>query len=125
MPAFSRDGHLTALPRFAVPLRVRALWRMHSCMPRYAGLDGQAGFAGGLGPDAVVCGAQVHYGMVMPDGEVQLNHSDPYGLTVVPVHEDCGVWLHIVNLFVGRQPCDEARPDAAWQWVLESIQGLE
>lgn len=92
----------------------------------YAGDSCQAGrLAGGLGPHAAVRGAQVHYGMVMPDGEVQLNRSDPYGLTVVPVHEDCGVWLHVVNLFVGRQPCDEAGPDMAWQWILDTIQGLE
>ena len=76
-------------------------------------------------PSRRACGAQVHYGMVMPDGEVQLNYSDPYGLTVVPVHEDCGVWLHVVNLFVGRQPCDEAGPDTAWRWVLDTIEGLE
>ncbi len=69
--------------------------------------------------------AQVHYGMVLPDGAVQLNHSDPYGLTVVPVHEDCGVWLHVVNLFVGRAPCYDAVHDTRWQWVLDTIQGLE
>jgi len=56
---------------------------------------------------------------------VQLNHSDPYGLTVVPVHEDCGVWLHVVNLFVGRAPCYDAVDETRWQWALDSIQGLE
>ena len=63
--------------------------------------------------------------MVLPTGAVQLNRSDPYGLTVVPVHEDCGVWLHVVNLFVGRAPCDEASLDDRWHWVLDTIQGLE
>ena len=69
--------------------------------------------------------AQVHYGMVLPGGAVQLNHSDPYGLTVVPVHQDCGVWLHVVNLFVGRAPCYDAVHETRWQWVLDGIPGLE
>ncbi len=44
---------------------------------------------------------QVHYGMVLPSGKRQAPPAGylPWG---GPIDEDCAVWLHLVNLFTGR-----------------------
>jgi len=60
--------------------------------------------------------AQVHYGMVLPSGKVHPNATEPYG---VPIEEECAVWLHMVNLFTGRDDRSSFayRTDRSWQWV--------
>jgi hypothetical protein len=59
---------------------------------------------------------QVHYGMVLPSGKVHPNATEPYG---VPIEEECAVWLHMVNLFTGRDDRSSFayRTDRSWQWV--------
>ena len=59
---------------------------------------------------------QVHYGMVLPSGKVHPNATEPYG---VPISEECAVWLHMVNLFTGRDDRSSGnyRTDRSWQWA--------
>ena len=54
--------------------------------------------------------------MVLPSGKVHQYASEPFG---VPIPEDCAVWLHMVNLFTGRDDRSSGtfRTDHSWQWV--------
>ncbi len=54
--------------------------------------------------------------MVLPSGKVHPNATEPYG---VPISEECAVWLHMVNLFTGRddRSAGNFRTDRSWQWA--------
>lgn len=65
---------------------------------------------------------QVHYGMVLPSGKRQ---APPDGLVPwgSPIDEECATWLHLVNLFVGRDNRTTHEVDTRWQWVFDGLSG--
>ena len=65
-------------------------------------------------------GPQVHYGMVLPSGSRQ---EPPVGYLPWggPIDEQCAVWLHLVNLFTGRDNRTTHEEDTRWHWVFDRL----
>ncbi len=65
---------------------------------------------------------QVHYGMVLPSGKKQ---GPPHGY--LPwggaIDERCAVWLHMVNLFTGRDNRTTHEVRDNWHWVFDRVSG--
>ncbi|KAK9834817.1 hypothetical protein WJX81_000892 [Elliptochloris bilobata] len=64
---------------------------------------------------------EVHSGLVLPGGH------KIEGYLGDMVNPTCGVWLHVINMFVPRDRPD-AEPtvlDARWQWALERLDAAE
>ena len=61
---------------------------------------------------------QVHYGMVLPSGK-KLGY-EPWG---TPIDEECATWLHLVNLFRGRDNRTTHELDTRWHWVFDKVSG--
>lgn len=63
---------------------------------------------------------QVHYGMVLPSGTKQAPPEGylPWG---APIDESCAVWLHLVNLFTGRDNRTTHEVDTRWHWIFDRV----
>ena len=65
---------------------------------------------------------QVHYGMVLPSGKKQ-DPPDGYLPWGTPIDEECATWLHLVNLFRGRDNRTTHELDERWHWVFDKVSG--
>lgn len=65
---------------------------------------------------------QVHYGMVLPSGKRQETAEGilPWG---APIDEECATWLHLVNLFRGRDNRTTHELDTRWHWIFDKVSG--
>ena len=58
--------------------------------------------------------------MVLPSGSRQ---EPPVGYLPWggPIDEQCAVWLHLVNLFTGRDNRTTHEEDTRWHWVFDRL----
>ena len=63
--------------------------------------------------------AQVHYGMVLPSGNTHAGGMWPFG---APIHERCGSWVHLSNMFIARTDRATMVADHThWHWIFPKI----
>jgi len=91
-------------------------------MTCFHGVKVPSPYIGMMSCSGLLRSVQVHYGMVLPSGKKQ---DPPVGYLPWggPIDEECATWLHLVNLFRGRDNRTTHELDTSWHWVFDKVSG--